>query len=112
MGALCAGHSRDTLDRFSDRCLHVSPCLSDPARRSTCCLRIALVMLHLIYLGVLFVFDKDLIHKTKEEPWYLPLLYLLGKKLSLFFFRISRSQVFTYEEIDDGRAKLKIQCKQ
>ncbi|XP_070024089.1 protein S-acyltransferase 10-like isoform X2 [Nicotiana sylvestris] len=80
MGALCGGGggglSRDTLDRFSDRCLRFFPCLSDPARRSTFCLRIALVMLHLIYVGVLFIFDKDLIHKTKQQPWY-TIIYLL-----------------------------------
>ncbi|XP_033510498.1 protein S-acyltransferase 10-like [Nicotiana tomentosiformis] len=78
MGALCGGGglSRDILDRFSDRCLHFFPCLSDPARRSTFCLRIALVILHLIYVAVIFVFGEDLIHKTKQEPWY-TIIYLL-----------------------------------
>ncbi|XP_055803289.1 protein S-acyltransferase 10-like isoform X2 [Solanum dulcamara] len=91
MGALCGGHSRDTLDRFSDRCLHLFPCLSDPARRSTFCLRIALVMLHLIYVGVLFVFDKDLIHKTKEEPWYTTVYLILFAATLVQYFITSGS---------------------
>ncbi|XP_059292975.1 protein S-acyltransferase 10 isoform X2 [Lycium ferocissimum] len=86
MGALCGGLSRDTLDRFSDRCLHFLPCLSDPARRSTFCLRIALVMLHLIYVGVLFVFDRDMIHKTKQDPWYTTVyLILFAVTLAQYF---------------------------
>ncbi|KAM5546926.1 protein S-acyltransferase 10 [Rosa sericea] len=57
------------------RCL---PCLSDPARRSALGLKVALVMLHLIYAGVLFLFDGGLIEKTKREPWY------TGTYLALF----------------------------
>lgn len=33
-------------------------------------LKVALVMLHLIYVGILFLFDGGLIEKTKREPWY------------------------------------------
>ncbi|KAF3440375.1 hypothetical protein FNV43_RR18659 [Rhamnella rubrinervis] len=62
--------SRDSWDRSMERCYGVFPCLSDPARRSALGLKFALVMLHLIYLGVLFLFDGDLIEKTKREPWY------------------------------------------
>ena len=40
------------------------------ARRSSLGLKVALVILHLIYVGVLFLFDSDLIEKTKKEPWY------------------------------------------
>lgn len=40
------------------------------ARRSALCLKVALVMVHLIYAGVLFLFDGGLIEKTKREPWY------------------------------------------
>lgn len=40
------------------------------ARRSALGLKAALVMLHLIYAGVLFLFDGGLIEKTKREPWY------------------------------------------
>lgn len=42
----------------------------DLARRSALCLRAALVALHLIYVGVLFLFDGDLIDKTRRQPWY------------------------------------------
>ncbi|XP_009602648.1 protein S-acyltransferase 10 isoform X1 [Nicotiana tomentosiformis] len=81
MVALCGGISRDTWDGLS-----FFPCLSDPARRSTFCLKVALVMLHLIYAGVLFEFDKDLIQKTKQDPWYTTAyLLLLAATLAQYF---------------------------
>ncbi|CAA0836795.1 Protein S-acyltransferase 10 [Striga hermonthica] len=40
------------------------------ARRSVLSLRAALVALHLVFAGVLFLLDSDLIDKTKQEPWY------------------------------------------
>lgn len=40
------------------------------ARRSSLGLKLALVTLHLVYVGILFLFDEDLIEKTKSEPWY------------------------------------------
>ncbi|XP_022775464.1 protein S-acyltransferase 10-like isoform X2 [Durio zibethinus] len=64
-------------DRALDRCFHCFPCLSDPAWRSSLGLKVALVMLHLIYAGILFLFDSDLIEKTKKEPWYTALYLLL-----------------------------------
>ncbi|KAJ7953197.1 S-acyltransferase [Quillaja saponaria] len=57
-------------------CCRMFPCLADPARRSSLCLKIFLVMIHLIYACVLFLFDGELIEKTKKEPWY-TVLYLL-----------------------------------
>ncbi|XP_009773581.1 protein S-acyltransferase 10 isoform X2 [Nicotiana tabacum] len=81
MVALCGGIFRDTWDGLS-----FFPCLSDPARRSTFCLKVALVMLHLIYAGVLFEFDKDLIQKTKQDPWYTTAyLLLLAATLAQYF---------------------------
>ncbi|CAL5366103.1 unnamed protein product [Camellia sinensis] len=62
--------TRVTWNCASDRCFHFFPCLSDPARRSSLCLKLALVLLHLIYVGILFIFDKDLTDKTKREPCY------------------------------------------
>ncbi|XP_059641310.1 protein S-acyltransferase 10-like [Cornus florida] len=74
---------RDTCDRF----FHFFPCLSDPARRSSLCLKFALVMLHLIFTGVLFLFDEDLIDKTKSEPWYTALYtFLFFATLAQYFF--------------------------
>ncbi|KAL7255598.1 hypothetical protein ACSBR1_009688 [Camellia fascicularis] len=69
--------TRVTWTCASDRCFHFFPCLSDPARRSSLCLKLALVLLHLIYVGILFIFDKDLTDKTKREPWYTAIYLLL-----------------------------------
>ncbi|XP_031388073.1 protein S-acyltransferase 10-like isoform X2 [Punica granatum] len=68
---------RQTCIRASDRCYRYFPCLADPARRSSLCLKVALVILHLVYVGVLFLFDKDLIDKTRKDPWYTSLYLLL-----------------------------------
>ncbi|KAJ6419711.1 hypothetical protein OIU84_029768 [Salix udensis] len=58
-------------------CYRIVPCLADPARRSSLGLKAALVALHLVYAGILFLFDSDLIEKTKEEPWYTAIYLLL-----------------------------------
>ncbi|KAB2004286.1 hypothetical protein ES319_D11G187600v1 [Gossypium barbadense] len=71
------GLCRSFRDRALDRCYHCFPCLSDPARRSSLVLKVTLVMLHLVYVGILFLFDSDLIDKTKKEPWYTALYLLL-----------------------------------
>ncbi|OMO55732.1 Zinc finger, DHHC-type, palmitoyltransferase [Corchorus capsularis] len=68
---------RSFRDRALDRCFHCFPCLADPARRSSLCLKVALVTLHLLYVGILFLFYSDLIEKTKKEPWYTALYLLL-----------------------------------
>ncbi|XP_059648049.1 protein S-acyltransferase 10-like isoform X2 [Cornus florida] len=59
-----------------DRFFYFFPCLSDPARRNSLCLKLALVTVHLIYVGILFLFG-DLIEKTTREPWYTALYMLL-----------------------------------
>lgn len=41
--------------------------------RSSWGLKASVVMLHLLYVGVLFIFDRDLIQKTVNEPWYVKL---------------------------------------
>ncbi|KAJ6413327.1 hypothetical protein OIU84_006172 [Salix udensis] len=58
-------------------CHRFVPCLADPARRSSLGLKAALVVLHIVYAGILFLFDSDLIEKTKQEPWSYTALYLL-----------------------------------
>lgn len=40
------------------------------ARRSALGLKVALVTMHFVYAGVLFLFDTDLIEETKQSPWY------------------------------------------
>ncbi|GKV44160.1 hypothetical protein SLEP1_g51368 [Rubroshorea leprosula] len=67
---MVAGLCRPLSDRAFERCFHVFPCLADPARRAALGLRVTLVMLHLIYAGIIFLFDGDLINETKTEPWY------------------------------------------
>ncbi|GAV78572.1 zf-DHHC domain-containing protein, partial [Cephalotus follicularis] len=74
-----------------DRCYHSFPCLADPARRSSLGLKIALVTLHLIFVGVLFLFDTDLIEKTKHEPWYTALFVLLFVSTLVQYFITSGS---------------------
>ncbi|XP_065853220.1 protein S-acyltransferase 10 [Euphorbia lathyris] len=61
----------------SDRCYRLFPCLADPARRSSLGLKVALVVLHLVYAGVLFFFDDDLVQSIQQEPWYMALYLLL-----------------------------------
>ncbi|KAJ6305169.1 hypothetical protein OIU78_020666 [Salix suchowensis] len=58
-------------------CHRFVPCLADPARRTSLGLKAALVVLHIVYAGILFLFDSDLIEKTKHEPWSYTALYLL-----------------------------------
>ncbi|KAH7519848.1 hypothetical protein FEM48_Zijuj08G0080800 [Ziziphus jujuba var. spinosa] len=83
--------SRDSWDRTMDRCYRIVPCLSDPARRSALGLKFALMMLHLIYGGVLFLFDGDLIEKTKTEPWYTAIYLLLFVSTLIQYFITSGS---------------------
>ncbi|KAF6172526.1 hypothetical protein GIB67_007039 [Kingdonia uniflora] len=61
---------RDSWDQTYEKLYQFFPCLADPARRSSLGSKTALVTLHLVFVGVLFLFDVDLIHKTKKEPWY------------------------------------------
>ncbi|VVA09999.1 PREDICTED: S-acyltransferase [Prunus dulcis] len=74
-----------------DRCYRFLPCLSDPARRSALGLKVALVMLHLIYVGMLFLFDGGLIEKTKREPWYTAIYLTLFVATLVQYFVTSAS---------------------
>ncbi|KAF5753089.1 protein S-acyltransferase 10 [Tripterygium wilfordii] len=82
---------RDARDRAVDRCYRCIPCLADPARRSALGLKVALVALHLVYVGILFLFDGDLIEKTKHEPWYTSLYLLLFVATLVQYFVTSGS---------------------
>ncbi|KAI4381813.1 hypothetical protein MLD38_007851 [Melastoma candidum] len=64
---------RDLRDRVSDRWL---PCLLDPVRRSSLGLKLALLSVHVVFVGAVFLLDGDLIEKMLTEPWY-PALYLV-----------------------------------
>lgn len=72
-------------------CFRLVPCLSDPARRASLGLKLALVALHLVYAGILFLFDGDLIEKTKKEPWYTALYLLLFFATLVQYFITSSS---------------------
>ncbi|TYJ47516.1 hypothetical protein E1A91_A02G195300v1 [Gossypium mustelinum] len=85
------GICRSFRDRAFARFFHCFPCLSDPARRSSWGLKVTLVMLHLIFVGILFVFDGDLIEKTKKEPWYTALYLLLLLATLVQYFITSSS---------------------
>lgn len=82
---------RDSCGRAFDRFYHAFPCLSDPARRSSLGLKAALVILHLVFVGILFLFDLDLIEKTKREPWYTTLYLLLFVATLVQYFVTSGS---------------------
>ncbi|XAR73715.1 Protein S-acyltransferase [Bertholletia excelsa] len=83
---------RETWNCAFDRCFLFFPCLSDPARRSSLCLKVALLMMHLTYAGILFLFDQDLIEKTKEEPWYTIIyLFLFFSTLAQYFLTAASS---------------------
>lgn len=74
-----------------DRCFQIFPCLVDPVQRSTLCLKLALVVIHLVYVGVIFLFDGDLIEKTKKEPWYTAIYLLLYIVTLIQYFSTSIS---------------------
>uniref|UniRef100_A0A803MAT5 Uncharacterized protein n=1 Tax=Chenopodium quinoa TaxID=63459 RepID=A0A803MAT5_CHEQI len=83
---------RQYRDQLSDRCLNWFPCLSDPGRRSSICLKVALVMIHLIYLGVLLIADTDnVIQTAKKNPWYIGLYLLLFVATLIQYFVTSGS---------------------
>ncbi|KAK3224433.1 hypothetical protein Dsin_011458 [Dipteronia sinensis] len=83
--------THNSCGRVLDRFYQVFPCLSDPARRSSLFLKAALVMLHLVFVGILFLFDKDLIEKTKREPWNTGLYLLLFVATLVQYFLTSGS---------------------
>ncbi|XP_024032828.1 protein S-acyltransferase 10 [Morus notabilis] len=83
--------SRDLIDQSMDRFSRFFPCLSDPARRSALGLKVSLVILHVIYVGILFLFDGDLIEKTKREPWYTSIYLLLFVATLVQYFITSSS---------------------
>ncbi|XP_039120063.1 protein S-acyltransferase 10 [Dioscorea cayenensis subsp. rotundata] len=79
--------AREAWEKLCDHCSRRFPCLCDPGRRSSWGLKAALVLLHVVFVGVLFLLDADLIQKTKEESWYTILyLGLFAATLVQYFF--------------------------
>eukprot|EP00268_Persea_americana_P043219 TRINITY_DN4339_c0_g2_i1.p1 TRINITY_DN4339_c0_g2~~TRINITY_DN4339_c0_g2_i1.p1 ORF type:complete len:401 (+),score=39.06 TRINITY_DN4339_c0_g2_i1:110-1312(+) len=86
------GPVRDARERAREKCFQLFPCLSDPGRRTSLCLKVALVVLHIVYVGVLFLFDGDMIAKTRKEPWYTAIyLVLFVATLAQYFITSSSS---------------------
>ncbi|CAN8254744.1 unnamed protein product [Cochlearia groenlandica] len=76
-------------DQTQDRFLLTVPCLADPVRRSSLFLKLALVALHLVFIGSLFLFDSELFHK--RDPWYMASYLLLFSVTLLQYFVTSGS---------------------
>ncbi|KAL9680055.1 hypothetical protein QQ045_017929 [Rhodiola kirilowii] len=89
----------DARNRAADNFRYYSGCLSDdPARRSAMAMKVALIALHLVFAGVLFLVDGDLITKTKYEPWYTALYVLLFiAALAQYFFTAGSSPGFVLD---------------
>ncbi|GAB2282484.1 hypothetical protein Dimus_017027 [Dionaea muscipula] len=76
------------------------PCLYDhnPVQRRTICLKVLVVMLHLLFGGLIWLVDPNLIEKTKRDPWYTALYLLLFVVTSAqFFFTAGSSPGYVLE---------------
>ncbi|CAL9109540.1 unnamed protein product [Musa textilis] len=67
---VCRSSAREDLEKLSERCSLLCPDLCDRASRSSWGLKAAMVLLHVTFVGVIFLFDANLIRKTREEPWF------------------------------------------
>ncbi|GAB2223965.1 hypothetical protein Droror1_Dr00004710 [Drosera rotundifolia] len=89
---MAVGFCHEIRDRVADRVCRCFPCLSDPARRSSICLKVVLVVLHLVYVGVPFILHGGLVETAKRAPWYIGLFLLLFvATLSQYFFTAGSS---------------------
>uniref|UniRef100_A0A1D1YTG7 S-acyltransferase n=1 Tax=Anthurium amnicola TaxID=1678845 RepID=A0A1D1YTG7_9ARAE len=82
---------RDACERFSERCTILFPCLSDPVRRSSLFLKVALLLLHAVIVGFLFLGSGDLIHDTRKNPWPTAMYLLLFAVTIMQYFFTSGS---------------------
>ncbi|KAG6538661.1 hypothetical protein ZIOFF_003789 [Zingiber officinale] len=86
-----AGVSSSVRGKLSERFSLIFPDLSDRANRLSWGLKLSMVLLHVIFVGVVFLFDVSLIRRTREEPWYTA-AYLVVFAASLFqYFYTSSS---------------------
>ncbi|KAJ6839130.1 protein S-acyltransferase 10 [Iris pallida] len=91
---------KGSCDRLSERCSRLVPCfLADPVRRSSLGLKVALLLLHLVFAGTVFLLDSNLL----QEHW-LNATYLLLFVLTLvqYFYTSGSSPGFV---IDAMRAE-------
>ncbi|CAM8989271.1 unnamed protein product [Rhodiola kirilowii] len=90
-GLRCCSFSQ-MCDLAAERCYCCFPCLADPDRRSSLGLKVALVILHLAYAGVLFIVYEDLIATSKSNRWYaVSYLVLFVVTLGQYFFTAGSS---------------------
>ncbi|KAJ4811778.1 S-acyltransferase [Rhynchospora pubera] len=74
---------RDTHDRISDRCSQ----MSDREKKSKWSVRVMLVLLHVIFVGLIFALKPDLLWRNNGMPWYTMMyLALLLATISQYFF--------------------------
>ncbi|KAG6534334.1 hypothetical protein ZIOFF_008220 [Zingiber officinale] len=86
-----AGVSSSVRGKLSERFSLIFPDLSDRANRLSWGLKLSMVLLHVIFVGAVFLFDVSLIRRTREEPWYTA-AYLVVFAASLFqYFYTSSS---------------------
>ncbi|KAJ6812746.1 protein S-acyltransferase 10 [Iris pallida] len=93
----CCSPLKDLCDGLSERCSRLVPCcLADPARRSSLGLKAALLLLHLVFAGAVFLLDSDLIHSA---PTWLNATYLLLFVLTLvqYFYTSGSSPGFVID---------------
>ncbi|GAA0144536.1 hypothetical protein LIER_04959 [Lithospermum erythrorhizon] len=50
-------------------------------------MKVATVILHLVYLGVLLIFDKGFVDKFSTDPWYTAIYLLLFVATLAWYFR-------------------------
>ncbi|KAJ8467964.1 hypothetical protein OPV22_030516 [Ensete ventricosum] len=67
---VCCSSAREDVEKLSERCSLLCPDLYDRASRSSWGLKAVMVLLHVTFVGVIFLFDANLIRKTREEPWF------------------------------------------
>ncbi|CAH8322953.1 unnamed protein product [Eruca vesicaria subsp. sativa] len=85
-----------------DRLLLNFPCLSDPVRRSSLFLKLALVALHFVFIGFLLVCDAEFIEKTKLHPWYMSsYLFLFSVTLLQYFVTSGSSPGYVIDAMRD-----------
>ncbi|XP_050230318.1 protein S-acyltransferase 10 [Mercurialis annua] len=111
-----SGVFRDSCHGVFDQCYRLFPCLADPARRSSLGLKAAFVILHVIYVGILFLFDKFLIEKARQQPWYIALyLLLFVVTLTQYFVTSCSSPGYVLDAmraLNEKNAKASITSKQ
>ncbi|KAJ0967922.1 hypothetical protein J5N97_024839 [Dioscorea zingiberensis] len=95
--------AREAWEKLSDHFSRRFPCFFDSGKRSSWGLKAALVFLHVVFAGVLFLLDVNLIAKTKEKPWYtISYLVLFAATLVQYFFTAGSSPGYVIDAMRCG----------